>query len=102
MLVILGARNFILFVIEKFDVQMFAKAICVYMEFFVAFVDFATEYAVGKRKIGPVEVSAFDFEMFMLVGRCAVVVAASGEECGKGNAHEGSHKGFDRFHFSLV
>ena len=54
MLVILGARNFILFVIEKFDVQMFAKAICVYMEFFVAFVDFATEYAVGKRKIGPV------------------------------------------------
>lgn len=67
-LVVLGRRNFFLFVIEELDGQMFAKAICIDMERFEALVFFALVNAIGKFPVGPVEVPTFGFEVLVLIG----------------------------------
>ena len=66
--VVLGRRNFFLFVIEELDGQMFAKAICIDTERFEALVFFALVNTVGKFLVGPVEVPTFGFEVFVLIG----------------------------------
>lgn len=89
MLVVLGGGNFFLVVVEELDGQMFAKAVCVDAERFEALVFFALVNAVGERPIGPVEVPAFGFEVFVLVGGSRVAVAAGDEYEGEnGNSQK--------------
>ena len=92
--VVLGRRNFFLFVIEELDGQMFAKAICIDTERFEALVFFALVNTVGKFPVGPVEVPTFGFEVLVLIGGGGIAVAASGEE----RAERGNREMFD-FHF---
>lgn len=66
--VVLGRRNFFLFVIEELDGQMFAKAVCVDAERFKALVFFALVNTVGEFPVGPVEVPTFGFEVLVLIG----------------------------------
>jgi hypothetical protein len=67
-LVVLGRRNFFLFVVEELDRQMFAKAVCIDAERFEALVFFALVNTVGKFPVGLVEVPTFGFEVFVLIG----------------------------------
>ena len=67
-LVVLGRRNFFLFVVEELDRQMFAKAVCIDAERFEALVFFALVNTVGKFPVGLVEVPAFGFEVLVLIG----------------------------------
>ena len=79
MLVVLGGGNFVLFVIEELDGQMFAKAICIDAERFEALVFFALVNAVGEFPVGPVEVPTFCFEVFVLIGGGRIAVATGSE-----------------------
>lgn len=92
--VVLGGGNFFLFVVEELDCNVFAEAVCIDAERFEALVFFALINAVGEFPVGPIEVPAFCFEMFVLVGGGGVAVAASGEE----RAERGKREVFD-FHF---
>ena len=67
-LVVLGRRNFFLFVVEELDRQMFAKAVGIDAERFEALVFFALVNTVGEFPVGPVEVPTFGFEVFVLIG----------------------------------
>lgn len=102
MLVVLGARDFFFFVIQELDVDVFAQAIRIDAKFLVLGIDLAAEYAVSKGVVGPVKVPAFNFKMFVLVGRGAVAVAAGGKEYAEDDAKNGKGKGLDQFHVSLV
>lgn len=67
-LVVLGRRNFFLFVVEELDRQMFAKAVGIDAERFEALVFFALVNTVGEFPVGPVEVPTFGFEVLVLIG----------------------------------
>ena len=67
-LVVLGRRNFFLFVVEELDRQMFAKAVGIDAERFEALVFIALVNTVGEFPVGPVEVPTFGFEVFVLIG----------------------------------
>jgi len=94
MFVVLGRRNFFLFVVEELDCNVFAEAVCIDAERFEALVFFALINAVGEFPVGPVEVPTFGFEVLVLIGGGGIAVAA----CGKERAERGKREMFD-FHF---
>ena len=101
-LVVARACDFFLVFVKELYADVFAHAVRVHLEHFEASIGLAAIDAVGEFPVGPVKVPAFDFEVFVLVGRGAVVVAAGGEECAKNGTEKGNGKGLDKFHFLLV
>lgn len=80
MFVITRARNFFFVFIEEFDVNVFAQAIGIDMQFLVVFIYLAAVNAVSQAPVGPIKIPAFHFKVFVLIGRGAIAVAASGKE----------------------
>lgn len=86
MFVVRRGLHFFLVVVKELHVDMFAHAVGVHVHYFDRGIGLAAVNAVGELPVAPVEVPAFGFKMFVLVGRGAVAVATGGKEKAKDDA----------------
>ena len=86
MFVVRRGLHFFLVIVKEFHGDVFAHAVGVHVHYFDRGIGLAAVNTVGELPVAPVEVPAFGFKMFVLVGRGAVAVATGGKEKAKDDA----------------